>query len=387
MVLAEITTLISLLKGIRSTYEWGSEVLSIEWKNECRKYVDYLEEVKQAVTPYENSNKGGLKLLEGELREACSLLDQWMKKTGPHKQLTSAAFLEKVQTSRANIAQNLQLFWFQLLGTEQATQHTDKAAKHTARQPYHGNRSPIGGGKVRPPDHEGNHAVPQTRTTGGERNHGKPQLRKRSESELKEDEKSRYRLWLAYDVKKWTDSWDTFKNLEVPATSRLDLAEKETLFGEERNKIREKCLRDYRWALTRNINWNSSECLTSWSDAEGYLKHHSIFYLVPETVRKEEWRKHVDKMLERVDKTLEEREARGADTIIVLEQVDKILKAREARGENNRCVSEQVDKMLKALPVLQEKEKRERPLRPVRVGKQKKWFCNVKWLLSVYNND
>jgi len=119
MVLAEITTLISLLKGIRSTYEWGSEVLSIEWKNECRKYVDYLEEVKQAVTPYENSNKGGLKLLEGELREACSLLDQWMKKTGPHKQLTSAAFLEKVQTSRANIAQNLQLFWFQLLGTEQ----------------------------------------------------------------------------------------------------------------------------------------------------------------------------------------------------------------------------------------------------------------------------
>lgn len=375
VLVGEIITLISLFKGIRSTYDWGKEVVSIEWKNEYRKYVDYLEEVERAVTPYKNS-KCSLKLLEGELKEAWSFVDEWMKKTDPHKQLTSNDFRKKLQTSRATIAQDLLLFWIQLSRTEQATQHTDKVAKHTARQPYNGNRS-----------HEGNHAVPQTRTTGGERNHGKPQLRKRSESELKEDEKSTYRLWLAYDVKKWTDSWDTFKNLEVPATSRLDLAEKETLFGEERNKIREKCLRDYRWALTRNVNWNSSECLTSWSNAEGYLKHRSIFYLVPETVRKEEWRKHVDKMLERVDKTLEEREARGADTLIVLEQVDKILKAREARGENNRCVSEQVDKMLKALPVLQEKEKRERPLRPVRVGKQKKWFCNVKWLLSVYNND
>lgn len=343
MVLAEITTLISLLKGIRSTYEWGSEVLSIEWKNECRKYVDYLEEVKQAVTPYENSNKGGLKLLEGELREACSLLDQWMKKTGPHKQLTSAAFLEKVQTSRANIAQNLQLFWFQLLGTEQ------------------------------------------------EGNHGKTQLRKPLESEFQNE--GVYQTWLLYNVTKWRDSWDTYKNLEdrtlfgPSGRFRLDLAEKETLFGEHMNMIRKHCLSDYRRLLKSDIKWYSTKYLTSWSDAEGYLKGRPMFYRVPETVREEEWRKHVDSMLEGVDKILEAQEARGENNIYVLEQVDKILKAREARGENNRCVSEQVDKMLKALPVLQEKEKRERPLRPVRVGKQKKWFCNVKWLLSVYNND
>lgn len=297
-VVASIVGLIGLIQKIATTSVWLSKVLSKKWKEELNKYVRYLKAVKKVLTPYGNSNcsetaiTDALELLDGELKESWSNVDKWMKTNRLYKQVWSEDFIKKLNSSRTKIAETLQLFSTALKTCKyEATQHTDKTTKPTTAQPYNGNRSPVRSGSVRPPDHGG--------TTGGERNHGKPQLNKKSraiESALKGPEKQRYRELLSKNVTKWTDSWDTYKNLEGPTNSTLDLAEKETLFGEHMNKLHQQYLKEYRFLLVTDITPRSSKYLTSWNDAEGHLKGHRVFDRLPERVRKAEWRNHADKI-------------------------------------------------------------------------------------------
>jgi len=115
-LVTSITFSIGLFEKVPTTYSWLRKVLSKKWKEELEKYLDYLQVVKEVVTPHGNSNcsetaiTGALKLLDGELTTSWSTVDKWMKTSRIFRHMSSEDFIKELKSSRTTIDQNLQLF-------------------------------------------------------------------------------------------------------------------------------------------------------------------------------------------------------------------------------------------------------------------------------------
>lgn len=135
-IVATITTIITVIKAMRSTYRWGKEVLLSKWQNELIKYQKYLRGVKREVTAYKNSKCSDtiLALLDGEVKEGSSILAKWDKIPRPWKRVRSPNFIKKLKRSKANIDQTLQLLRdAQNSKTAKRTAHTSRTAKRTTK--------------------------------------------------------------------------------------------------------------------------------------------------------------------------------------------------------------------------------------------------------------
>lgn len=119
VVLSTLVTSIAYTIGyfekIATTYAWLKQVASTKWK-ELDKYILYLQVVKEVTEPYGTSNcsetaiTGALQLLDGELTESWSKVDEWMRTRRVYKQLMADDFIKEMKSSRTTIDQNLQLF-------------------------------------------------------------------------------------------------------------------------------------------------------------------------------------------------------------------------------------------------------------------------------------
>lgn len=279
-LVTSIATTIGLFENIATTYDWLKKVASTKWKEELDKYIKYLQVVKEVTRRYGTSNwsetsiTGALQLLDGELKESWSKVDEWMPKSRVYKQLMADDFINEMKSSRTTIHENLQLL-------------------STAVQTYREQE----GNPARPQTQqavpqEGNTARPQTQQAVEwviffgiaclvvitewtvitnwtviffriitkwtviaclvALGYGKlrvMEMRRKLEKE-KEKEENEYKAWLEENITErmvityWTDLWPSYKTVWEGATnSKLDLAERKRLFENHVDGLLEQFLR------------------------------------------------------------------------------------------------------------------------------------------------
>lgn len=247
-LVAKIASIIGFFENIATIYAWLKKVASTKWKKELDKYIKYLRTVKKLTRRYKHSNRSetliteALQQLDEELEESRSKVDKWMQK----KKLRADDFIKELKSSRATIAEHLQVLWFAV--QEEAEKRKSQRKKERKRK------------------------------------------KKREEKEKERE----YKAELSKNVTKLTASWTRYK--ERATNSKLDPAKKERLFRKHMKRLRKK-YQQY-WQLLNEVIKPELEnkYLTSWSAAERLLQGHQRFDRFPERVRKREWRSHVERI-------------------------------------------------------------------------------------------
>lgn len=250
-LVAKIASIIGVFEKIATIYAWLKKVASTKWKKELDKYIKYLRTVKKLTRRYKHSNRSetliteALQLLDEELEESWSKVDKWMQK----KKLRADDFIKELKSSRATIAEHLQVLWF-------AVQEEEEKRKRKSQ---------------------------------------------RKKERKREREETKYKAELIKNVTKFKASWTSYK--ERATNSKLDPAEKERLFRKHKKRLRKK-YQQY-WQLLNEVIKPELEnkYLTSWRAAKSLLQRHQRFAQFPKGVRKREWRSHVEQISKKSHKT------------------------------------------------------------------------------------